>query len=105
MTLSWQTQAAYLKEVTKLKLSTREVVQMTAVMTRFAEGRAMRRDHAYLRDGVEELRVSGDRQSFRIYFGRVEGGLVLLCLHFTSKKKQRDDEAIDLAAQRLKKYR
>lgn len=29
---------------------------------------------------------------------------MLLCLHFTSKKKQRDDVAINLAVQRLKKY-
>jgi len=104
VTLAWRTQAAYLKEVTKLKLSVGESERVTAVMTRYARGRAMPGDHKLLRDGVEELKVSGDHRTFRVYFGRVEGGLVLLCLHFKSKKKQRDDEAIDLSALRLKKY-
>lgn len=102
---TWRTEAAYLKDMQRLKLSKPEFLRVTTVMTRYAQGRAMPRDHGYLRDGVEELRVSGDRRTFRIYFGRVEGGLVLLCLNFTSKKKQRDDVAIDLAAQRLKRYR
>lgn len=93
-----------MKEVKKLKLSKLETVRVTAVMARYAQGREMRQDHTALRDGVEELRVDGDHRTFRVYFGRVDDGLVLLCLHFKSKKKQRDDVAINLAALRLKKY-
>lgn len=62
MARSWRRPAVYLKEVKRLKLSTLEAVRVTTVMTRYAEDRAMRGDHSYLRDGVEELKVSADNR-------------------------------------------
>jgi putative component of toxin-antitoxin plasmid stabilization module len=103
--LHWETPAQFMKELKKLGLKVDEAASLARVMDRFAGGRTFRRDHKVLRDGVEELRIDGDRRTFRVYFTRVgDGELVLLCLHAHSKKKDNDRDAVDLALQRRRKH-
>lgn len=104
-TAHWRRPPQVLNEIKKANLTTDEVTRLADLMGRFASGRTFRKDHKRLRDGVEELRLDGDHRIFRLYFGRIENGMVLLTLHFNSKKKKRDDDAIDLAADRLKRWR
>lgn len=100
----WKYPKAVLRELRKMKLIPNEVARMAAVMDRFAKDEAQPKDHKELRDGVEELRISGDRRTIRLYFAKVDEGLVLLCLHVHFKKKDLDRDAVDLAADRLSSY-
>lgn len=101
----WRWPKQVIAEIRKAKLTVDEVTRLTELMSRFRSDRTLPKDHKRLRDGVEELRLFGDRRDFRLYFGRIEGGLVLLLLHFNAKKKDNDGDAIDLAADRLKRWR
>lgn len=105
VTLRWHRLRQFEKETAKLKLAKGEVVRVQAIMSRYAEGRAFPKDHKVLRDGVEELKIAGYDRTFRVHFGRVDDELVLLCLHFSSKKTQVDAKAIDLAAARLRQFK
>jgi putative component of toxin-antitoxin plasmid stabilization module len=102
--LRWDRPSQFLKELRKLNLSRDEAATVTRVMARYAEGRALRRDHKILRGGVEELRIEGNRRTFRVYFTKVEDGLVLLCLHAHAKKKDNDRDAVDLAVERRRAH-
>jgi len=101
-TARWKTPQQVINEILKAKLTIDEKVRLTDLMDRHASGRTLQADHKRLRDGVEELRLRGERRIFRLYCARVEGGLVLLALHFNCKKKNNDKDAIDLAVNRLK---
>lgn len=100
----WNRPSQFMKELKKLDLSRDEAATITRVMARYAEGRALRRDHKDLRDGVQELRIEGNRRTFRIYFTRIDEGLVLLCLHVHAKKKNNDRDAVDLAVARRRAH-
>lgn len=93
-----------LKEIKKCGFSKRELADLQVLMDRHSAGRTLRHDYKPLRDGVHELRLSGNNRIFRLYFGNADDGLVLLALHFAPKKKQKDDDAIDLAVRRLKEW-
>lgn len=101
----WRRPPKVVDEIRKAKLTQDEATRLADLMSRFGSGRTLRKDHKRLRDGVEELRLDGDRRIFRLYFGRIENGLVLLALHFKAKKKDNDRDAIDVAADRLKRWR
>ena len=101
----WRSPRQVSNEITKAKLTNDEVTRLIHLMRRHASGGTFRADHKRLRDGVEELRLSGQRRTFRLYFARIDEGLVLLALHFNIKKKNNDRDAIDLAAERLKRWR
>jgi len=60
----------------------------------------------HLRGDIYEVRVDGDRQSFRVLFAQEGRGRVLLALEALSKKTQRTPpEAIRLAERRLAEWR
>jgi putative component of toxin-antitoxin plasmid stabilization module len=101
----WRWPPRVIGEIKKAKLTMDEATRLTDLMNRFRSDGTFPKDHKRLRDGVEELRLSGDRRDFRLYFGRVENDLVLLMLHFKAKKKNNDSDAIDLASHRLKRWR
>jgi putative component of toxin-antitoxin plasmid stabilization module len=101
----WITPSKVAAEIKKTHLTRDEAAKLVELMARFREGRTLPRDHKPLRDGVEELRLSGQRRTFRLYFGRLDDGLVLLALRFNIKKKQNDRLGVDLAAVRLKQWR
>jgi putative component of toxin-antitoxin plasmid stabilization module len=100
----WRRPPKVIGEIKKAKLTSDEATRLADLMARFRSGGTFPKDHKRLRDGVEELRLSGDRRDFRLYFGRVENDLVLLMLHFKTKKKNNDSDAIDLASNRLKRW-
>lgn len=102
--LRWERPQQVMKELKKLDIARDEAATLARVMERFAGGKALKRDHKRLRDGVEELRIDGNRRTFRLHFTRIDGGLVLLCLHAQSKKKDNDREAVDLAVQRRRAH-
>lgn len=91
-------------EIRKAGLTPEEATRLSNLMGRFSTGGTLPKDHKRLRDGVQELRLDGHHRIFRLYFGRIESGLVLLALHFNNKKGS-DRPAIDLAAERLKRWR
>lgn len=101
---TWLRPEEFKRELKKLGMLATEAAKLVTVMDRFAKGVCYPNDHKRLRDGVEELRVKGQRRQIRLYFGRVDEGLVLLCLHVNFKKRQRDGHAIDLAVDRLKRF-
>lgn len=101
----WRRPPQVLNEIKKANLTNDEVTRLADLMSRHRFGRTLRADHKRLRDGVEELRLRGERRTFRLYFARIDGGLVLLALHFNIKKKKNDSDAIDLASDRLKRWR
>jgi phage-related protein len=68
-------------------------------------GRELRRPTAdYLRDGVYELRIKHQNVNYRIFYGFV-GPDVALVTHGSTKEKKVPPKEIDLAAERLRKYR
>jgi putative component of toxin-antitoxin plasmid stabilization module len=101
----WRRPPQAINEIRKAGLTNDEGTRLADLMRRHASGRTLRADHKRLRDGVEELRLRGERRTFRLYFARIDEGLVLLALHFNIKKKNNDSDAIDLAADRLKRWR
>ena len=101
----WQRPSKVIDEIKRTNLTPDEATRLANLMDRFASGRTFRKDHCRLRDGVEELRLDGNHRIFRLYFGRIDSGLVLLMLHFKAKKKDNDRVAIDKAADRLKRWR
>lgn len=103
--MKWHRPTQFSRELRKLGLQTTELAKVAVVMDRFAKGKAMANDHKVLRDGVEELRIDGHRRIVRLYFARIGGGLVLLCLHVQIKKKDLDRDAVSLAVTRLAKYK
>lgn len=102
--LCWSVPDKVQHEIDKLKLSPTEKARLRALMRRFAEGSVLPNDHSHLRQGVEELRLDGNHRIFRLYFGRPGDGLILLALHFQSKKRTRDRRAVDLAVKRLQEW-
>lgn len=95
-----------LKDIKK-SLTRNEQVRLQALMDRYLEDRLLPKDYKYLRDDISELRLTGnDNRKFRLYFAHLnDGAPVLLALHFASKKKWVDKEAIDLAVTRLREWR
>ena len=93
------------KEMQKLKLNAWEAARLDDVLDRVAAGRTLPKDVKALRDGVLEFKLAGHRRTFRMLFAEVDGGLVLLGLHFFAKKTQNARENVDLAADRLKDWR
>lgn len=79
---------------------------MAQLMVDFAAGRTGPKDHKRLRDGVEELRLAGDRRAIRLYFGRCDDddGFVLVAVHIQVKKVDNDRRAVDLAVRRWRDY-
>lgn len=93
------------KEIEKAKLSQHELGRLEALLDRVAEGRTLPREIKPLRDGVSEFKLDLDHRTCRLLFAEVDDGLVLLALHFFIKKKQNDRTAVDLAVDRLKRWR
>lgn len=93
-----------IKEIKKCGLTRTEAARLEELLDRYSEGRTLPNDCKYLRDGVSELRLSGDRRIFRLYFADLGDGPVLLALHFAAKKKQLDKPAVDLAVERLRAW-
>lgn len=104
MTYTWRRPVQFTRELKKLGLKVDEATKLTRLMSRFAKGEVLPNDHKVLRDGVEELRMNGDRRIVRLYFSRLDGELVLLALHVHVKKKKNDRDAVDLAVERLKRF-
>lgn len=102
---SWQRPEKVIKEIRKAGLTQDEATRLANLMQRFLEGRTFPKDHKVLREDVEELRLDGDRRIFRLYFSKTHEGFVLLALHFNGKKKDRDNDAVNLAAKRLRDWR
>ena len=100
----WRLPHQFKRELSKLGLDRVEAATVSKVMDRFREGKTQPKDHKVLRDGVEELRIRGNRRIIRLYFGRIDNNLVLLCLHIHIKKKNNDKDAVDLAVDRLRGY-
>ncbi len=92
-------------ELRDAKLSKFEVAKLQLLMERLAQGRTMPQDVKALREGVRELRAKVGQRSFRLAYAEVDGGLVLLALHFFFKKSQVARCDIDLAVDRLKDWR
>lgn len=94
------------KDIRKAGLTRWEAGRVQEMMDRVARGSARPRlDFKPLRDGVSEILVDGHNRTFRLMYAEVDGGLVLLALHFISKKKQNDRQAVELAVQRLRAWR
>lgn len=94
-----------LREIKKAGLTPWEVGRLEELMDRVACCRTLPGDVNPLRDGVLETRLDGDRRIFRLAYAEVNGGLVLLALHFFPKKKERERAAVDLAISRLKEWK
>lgn len=93
------------KDIQRAKLKLHELGRLQEVMDRVAEGRALPKEVKYLRDDVYEFKLNLAQRSYRLLFAEVDGGLVLLALHFFSKKKQVDRDAVELAVDRLRRWR
>lgn len=94
------------KDIRKAGLTAWEAGRVQEMMDRVARGSArLRLDFKPLRDGVSEILVDGHNRTFRLMYAEVDDGLVLLALHFISKKKQNDRQAVELAVQRLRAWR
>lgn len=111
MTRTWQYYSPpgggdpVLREIKKAGLTRGELGRLDEVMERVAEGRTLPKDTKYIRDGVHQFKLHLQQRSYRLLYAEVDGGLVLLALHFFSKKKQVDQDAIDLAVDRLRTWR
>lgn len=92
------------KDMQKLRLTGWEVARLNVVMDRVADGRALPGEVKALRDGVLEFKLDGQRRTFRMLFAEVDGGLLLLGLHFFAKKTQNARTDVDLAVQRLQSW-
>lgn len=93
------------KDLRRARLTKWEAGRVDFVMTRVADGEArIGKDCKPLRDGVSECLIDGHDRTFRLMFAEVDGGLVLLALHFISKKKQNDRDAVGLAISRLRTW-
>lgn len=101
---SWTTPRQFIKELRGLGLSVNEAARLDAVMKRVARGTALPRETKPLREGVSEIKFSGQHREIRVYFAELAGENVLLGLHCQVKKKDRDRNAVDKAAERLRKY-
>ncbi|GAB3458674.1 type II toxin-antitoxin system RelE/ParE family toxin [Actinophytocola sediminis] len=93
------------KEIKKAGLTLGELGQLDEVMARVAEGRTLPKDTKPIRDGVHQFKLNLRQRSYRLLYAEVDDGLVLLALHFFSKKKQKDQDAVDLAVDRLRTWR
>ncbi|GAA1022082.1 MULTISPECIES: hypothetical protein [Amycolatopsis] len=93
------------KDLLKARLSKWEAGRLDEVQTMIAEGRGRPKiDFKYLRDGVSECLVDGHNRTFRLFYADLNGGPFLLALHFISKKKQNDRNAVNLAVKRLRDW-
>lgn len=93
------------RELRKVRLTGWEAGRLDDTMKRIAEGAGRPGiDFKPLRDGVLECLVDGQRRTFRLFYAELADRPVLLALHFISKKKQVDRDAIDLAVTRLKDW-
>lgn len=92
------------KEMGKLKLSSWDAVRVADAMERVAAGQALPGEVKALRDGVLEVKVNGQRRTYRMLYAELDGGLVLLGLHFFAKKVQNARDDVDLAAKRLRSW-
>ncbi|USX50617.1 type II toxin-antitoxin system RelE/ParE family toxin [Lentzea sp. HUAS12] len=93
------------KEMQKLKLSPWDAVRVEEAMDRVAAGEAMPGEVKYLRDDVLEIKIDGAQRTYRMLYAELDGGLVLLGLHFFAKKVQNARKDVDLAADRLRSWR
>lgn len=105
----WIRPSQVVKELRGLGLSRDEAARLGVVMDRVARGEAMPADLTKLKGrparGIEEVRVRINRRIARLYFARPDGDLVLLALHVHIKKTNNDRPAVDLAIERLRKYK
>lgn len=102
--MDWQRPTQVLKELRKLGLNAHEATRLAKVMDRVRRGEALPRETKYLRDGVWEIKFTAVKREIRLYYGKLEDDLVLLALHCHAKKKDLDKDAVDLAAERLRKH-
>lgn len=95
------------KEIRKAGLNRHEAARLERLMRRRAEDREMGADDLPLTgaDGLRELRMRGNHRIFRLVYAVEDDGLVLLALHFFTKKKQVDEQALDVAARRYRFWR
>lgn len=92
------------KAIAKYHLNAAELARLQVVMDRVAEGRTRPGDVKALRDGVLEVRAKIGSRHFRLAYAELDGGLVLLGLHFFHKQRQVEDRHINTAADRLKDW-
>lgn len=94
------------KEIARAGLNEYEAGRLNELMDDVRDGEARAGVHfKHLRDGVREIRLSGNRRIFRLLYAEVDAGLVVLALHFIAKKKQSDQDAIKVAADRLTEWK
>lgn len=94
------------RDLQKAGLSKWEAGRLAELMDRVRDGRARPgTDFKPLRDDVRECRLTGHNRIFRLMYAEVEGGLVLLALHFIVKKKRNDRDAVEVAVLRLADWR
>ena len=93
------------KEIEAARLSKGELGRLGELMDRVAEGRTLPKDVKDLHNGVLEFKLNLRQRSYRLLYAEVDNGLILLALHFFSKKTQVDRKAVDLAVERLRQWR
>jgi phage-related protein len=87
-------------------MSRPEAARLRTLQDRVAEGRATAKDAKKLKgyDNLWEIRLDGDNRIFRLIFSPVHKGdeecLVLLALHYFSKKAQHARQELDRADSR-----
>lgn len=92
------------KEIKKARLTKHEHGRLEALMERVADGDVLPREVKDLRDGVRQFKFDVADHSYRLLYAEVDDGLMLLALHFFSKKQQNDRRAINLACKRLRDW-
>lgn len=88
----------------ELKKDTYRLAKLRGLMARIRSGQTLPRDVKSLGDGLYEGRLSLQGNEWRIFYARRDGGLVLLALHFTSKKRPTIPRAIKKARARLNEW-
>lgn len=94
------------RDLQKCKLNVHERARLSVLMERIRDRTTQQGDVKPLGDGLLEARLSGDGRIFRLVYVEVNGGLILLGLHFFQKRSQQTQRREIRAAQkRLKEWR